>query len=411
METGVSCVVWEPPHGRRRVVRRTAVLKAASCTGTALEDLLDGLLKAERVPGRARIRWIILKECFPPAEGASGTVGYPEWMRDCWNDLPIGYLPAEVVSGTGAVIPELLEWPAFSETGSGFFMEITGRALFLGHGGGRSFIRVSRRDLRAGGMESALNLEWLLQSRVLFNNRTGSELRHVLMPDSPPMRGNGPDELPFDLSTGMRPPAWPVDDDHPLGASLLFFHACAANDRNCRGPGLEIPLLRGRVRRRVWTQRLQIAVCLVLAGWVFLLLGACRNSGGGGLPAPMGGTDASGQRERLVRLKAALAGQRELQTARTHPLRVIGEVAKTMPGRVRVQRIHYKPAGVSTGRKEPLVVEGTCPADGAPAVLEKWIHDLEGCDRVGEVENLRLDRDGSEISFILKAWTGEDREP
>jgi hypothetical protein len=406
MEQGISLARWDPRVGRQRVCRGAATLAAEACDPAGYRGALTAL--AGPLPlKRLTVRWIVPREAFPACQYGEGgqpacdPVRLPQWIERCWYQLPSALLPAGVVSGLEAMQAELLDWPEFAVPGTGFHAVIGGRSVFIGHGNGRSFRRFSRGPAAAAAVADALPMEWLLQTRLLFKNRTGMELKRILVPEGRQYSFSAAGPAPFEVIPGARPGAWSPREGLDLEPALLFLHASAVLDKAVRAAGLAFPELERRRRLRMWEGRLRLASCFLLCGWVLLLLGACRHETGPAVP-PGARHAWDAEKHHLSLLGERWRSLRQHESRQHAPFQLIGAIAGSQPAGVQLSRFHLERGSAANRGQLAVHLEGVFHGERPSGVFREWMEQLKVISPLEQVDNLHFRRDGGRILFSLE---------
>jgi hypothetical protein len=405
LDDSVSLVRWAPRIGRRRVCRKAIEVAADSCDPAALRAAL-ATLAAPAPPAAIEQLWIIAVEAFPQVDSGDARqppFRLPEWITRCWAGLPAELLPERVISGLAAMDVELRQWPEYTQAGSGLSMRLGGRALFVGHGNGSQVRRFGRSRTGCRAESGAISTEWLLQTRLLFRNRTGMELRRVLMPDCALDKAACAD-LPFEVIAGVRPRAWWPKDTTLLDPGLVFLHASAVLDKLPDSCLLTLPGLQRRRRLYAWEQRLRLASGLLFCCWGFLLLGACRHEALAD-PSSLALHEWRQHRSELTAWNERWQGDRARAERDSVPLRLVGSIAETQPEGVRIGRVQLSSQTASRPGRLALRVEGTYAGAAPSAVFRGWMDQLRGAGAMDRIDNLQFQREGERIRYVLEGET------
>lgn len=406
LDEGVTLAYWEGRPGPGRACRTTLRCPASQADAEGYLAALRQLVPGGRLQA-VRVHWILIEESWPalPAEAnppGDIPLALPDWMRYCWESLPAAALPDRVLSGMALLQATVLDWPTMAKTGSGTFLEAGGRCLFVGHAEERPYRRVSRQDLLqpANGRETLV--EWLLQTRLLFRNRTGIDLTRIYLSTADQAALARQAGLPMEV---LQVPVsltrfWGAVDLPARGAPSL--HACAAQ----RPPSLEgvryYDGLEKRKRWRRWEQRLKLGTGLLMGGWGLMLLGACRHDQ---LPVAPEGPALAGlapYRSALSARQAAWRDASRMRDRQSAPFRLIGAVAGSLPSGVEVHRLAVSPDSPATTGPLRLAVEGSLRGEETSRVFRDWVEGLPRVASLEAVENLRFRRDGTRITFSLE---------
>ena len=399
-EDGVSLVRWAPWNGKALICEQNGQLPPAQADAGGYLEALHRLVPAgERF--RYRVRWLVLvdRQQAGPA-GSPAEPGIPEWMTACWESLPVLELPAAVHCPVACLEGHLRQWPEFQENGTGVFLPLDRKGVFLALGQGKVFRRITRfrpHDLQ-GDADAAI--EWIRQTGLLFHNRTGAELKRILLPGEtavhPDLAG---DSLPA-LIPGLRPPAWQFRPSANLPASHLFAHASGVRLAGTEETLLPIPLLEKRRHLRQWDLTLRTGACLLLGGWILLLQGACDHYPRGKPETPL---HRAWQAEVATWHASALSWkkQRERTAVQEAPHRIIHSVSMTAPEELALYRVRVNRADADGDNRLHLHIEGGWSDGEAAPILREWIARLQESDCLQEVSSLRFERAERAVRFFL----------
>ena len=262
------------------------------------------------------------------------------------------------------------------------------------------FRRISRLANSAAHQLPVLDSEWMQQTRMLFNNRTGLELKKVYVPQLDTMDGTLEIEG-IEVSHEYRPHGWPEEIGEWSG--LKFLHACALGDHPEEAT-LHHPIIERCRTVRHWKSAFRTATVLLFAGWALFLQGACRHD------APEGIMD-TGQpqlsKEAIEFWEASDKKWRQLSRRReatARPFELIGMVVASAPPGIDLDRIHLsRPDG--DAKNLSLVMEGSCLSGEGPAEFRQWMGHLRETTPLGRVENLKFDRQSGTLRFHLVGQT------
>jgi hypothetical protein len=408
IEEGVSFACWAPRAGRVRLCRKSLFLEASSVTAQTYRASL-ATVSATDGKEDCRVRWLILKEAFPHAgsilEGEGETLsGLPDWIERCWQHLAVKEIPKRIISGMKAMEKELSAWPDYTQSGTGFCLQVGQRILFLGQGNGMAFHRISRKGLAGRSGQPFVSREWLLQTRLLFTNRTGAPLRRIHIPEGRECLLSWEGSEPFEIIPGLKPPAWVSTRNCDKEDGIIFLHLSlfrGLQDPNC---WTAFAKLKKRRRAHDWDKHLRIGSCLLVGGWGFLLLGACRHTV---IEAADGIVDKEIRsfRTEIQGYEQRWRSQRQGETLRKQPYRLIGTVADSTPEGVELNRIRIEKSRSGKSGTYELSVEGDFHGNEPTNEFRKWVELLKRETPLEKVENLRFDRDKECIRFSLQGMT------
>ena len=409
MDTGVSLVRWAPRSGSKRVCHQVIEMASADCsTGAYLSALRS--LSDRRGCGGHDVRWILVNETLPvsgdPGGTGDGRVARvpPAWMLACWEGLDVQAFPERVYSGLACLDEEFRRRPQYTEAGTGVCLSIGQRLVFLACAREAAFHRVSRPDFLDGlsAASSGRFTEWIQQTGMLYKGRTGMELRRVFVPDNASVGGSPLADWNIGLIRELRPPAWLAGGADPVNISLLYLHASALGIQTPRTATLAIPEISGRVAHYRHESLLRLTACLLLGGWMLLLLGACQSRP----DIPESAAEQAGAwRAELKRWREA-SRQWEDRTAVGHaqssPYRIVGTIARSVPLEVGLRHIHLDNTVTVPGGGASFELEGEYSGSEATVVFRDWMHHLREQGALSTVENLRFKPDGEALDFLLK---------
>lgn len=405
MEDGVSFIRWAPQAGRVRVCRQFYQLGSAAVSGRTYREGLAAVAGADSTAPPA-VHWLIVKESFPLRMEGEGdgekTPNLPEWILRCWEGLEMREVPGEIVCGVGALQKELQEWHEFKESGRGLCLQLGQRVLFIGQGNGKAFHRLSRHGLAAPTGGSFVSREWLLQTRLLFRNATGAALRRVYIPEGSECAFSWENEEPFEIIPGVRPPAWCGRLEGLPDPGLLFLHLSLF--RSLGDPACRIQLSQLEQRRRSWKleRHLRVGTCLLLGGWSFLLLGACRHDGPLSADA---GRELQALRTEVAALDQRWHGLKQHETMRKEPYRLVGMLADSAPEEVEVERIRMEPSGAKNPGGYLVRIDGAFASGKPTPGFRQWVEYLREDTLFEKVENLSFGRSKERLEFSLQGTT------
>lgn len=405
-DEGVAFASWKHGDDGTLENRTTRFLEAALVTPGSYRQTIEVLTVGATVTRQA-IHWIVLAESYPHKGSDEACVPVlPGWVTRCWDGLGIHEIPAIVQSGRPLLEQALSGWTEGNQSGSGVCLRIGERILFLGQGNGIRFSRLSRKGLADRARENYVSREWLLQTRLLFRNRTGSALRRVWIPRGTQCHLSWQNEPVLEIIPGLKPPSWISFAEEGMNDGLAFMHLsalCGPAKADCR---MQIPALQRRRRGQAWDRRLKTAACLLIGGWGFLLLGACRH-GGEALPEEdMDGT-LSAFRSEIRAYETRWQGIQSYEEGRKAPYRLVGLIAGSKPEAVEIRKIHMERTGRGEESGISFEFEGVFDGDESSAGFREWVESLQDGRGLKDIRNLRFDRSEERIRFSLQGTTRE----
>ncbi|NDV62712.1 hypothetical protein G0Q06_09645 [Puniceicoccales bacterium CK1056] len=404
-DNGVSFVQWAQRPGGIREYRKGHFMEAVSISARTYQENLHEFLESAS-GSKAKVHWVILSESFPH-EGSEMDCQpvIPGWIARCWEGLELSEIPRVILMGRQSLECALNEWPEFQSSGTGLCLRIAQRILFLGQGNGRRYYRLSRKGLAGPADENYVSREWLLQTRLLFRNRTGTALRKVYIPQGRECHFSWENEKSLEIIPSLKPPAWASLCDEALDDGLRFLHLSAFNGAREPACRIHLPILEKRRHTQTWDRRLKIGSCLLLGGWSFLLLGACRHSVAAS-PSAMGEdrlaafqTEVEGYEKRWQKIK-------NYETGRRLPYRLVGIIARSKPEAVELERIQLARAAGKVPGTFTVTVKGALEAKEPTAGFRGWVDGLRDAIDLDRIENLRFERSEKRIHFLLQGSTG-----
>lgn len=348
-----------------------------------------------------RIVWALL---FTPMEtiGAmrekAGSPVMPAWMESCWQGLPLSMLPEVTFDGLDWLSQQLRDRFPEASAGNGLIIEALGKAIFVGFGEEAGFYRISRpayvREDRGRGLDE----DWCQQTRMLYRNRTGLELKRILILES-----NIPEApIPGDCGLETVPINWARDradlEAFNCQESVRCLHSCLLN-ASLTNPasGLADPCLKYRKSQQM-ASALRAGISLMACGWLLLLLGACQSFNNRASQDPE--LLNRWNDEKAIWEESNKKYQKHLtDLSKGHaPFRIVAVVARGIPQNLEVDRIHIREREDTLESVHALTLEG-CITDGNPDdEFRQWIESLQqdfGADR----EELKLLPEESGLRF------------
>lgn len=410
LDREVSFALWVPGETGYcccKVARRGE----RNCDAAGYDEAMKQLVPLRRLSS-IRVRWIVLREAWPEVaqaalKSAPVTLALPGWIRRCWEALGPEHLPGEVVSGTERLESVLRDQTGLLEAGSGYLMRIGGRYLLIGRGAeDGSFRRISRRDLVAEAGAGPLCCEWLLQSRTLFRNRTGLDLKRIHVAEETGIHAVRRPDFPIELLSA-KPILLPGCDESvfPASACRILHGACLAEGKSPRA-SLELTSLAQRQRWHRWDRRLRTSTCILLGCWSLMLLGACRNEAvTPELPMPAVREwerykhDLKERHERWQRVWTE-------QRAQARPFDLIDRVVRDRPEGVTVSRVRVGPGLARQDGEYSVRLEGTFSGEAGHPAFKEWLESLRGSNPLEQVHHLEFGREVDGIAFSLQGSTG-----
>lgn len=339
-----------------------------------------------------RIVWALL---FTPME-TSGAIGeragsplMPAWMESCWRDLSLSMLPEVSFDGLDWVNQELRDKIPEAKAGTGLIIEALGKAIFAGFGEGAGFCRISRPAHVRLGRDWGLDDDWCQQTRMLYRNRTGLELKRILIVGS-----NNPEApLPEHCSLETVAATWTGDQAIVAACNgqdpVRCLHACllSASARSSAS-GLADPVLKYHKSKQM-SSALKAGVSLMVCGWLLLFLGACQNF-----------NDRTGQNAELLKRwnQERAIWEESNKEYRKHladlsrdnaPYHMVAVIVGGIPQNLEIDRIQISERADIVEPTHAITLEGSI-ADGNPdGDFRQWIESLKqelGSDR----EELKL---------------------
>jgi hypothetical protein len=386
--------------------RGTAFLDGEAVDPDRYRGLVRKVSGTERIRGPRRIRWVVLEEAhrLPGTGSGGGEARLPGWMWHCWNLLDSRELPETVSSATALLEAELGGHPEYLRVGNGLHLRLSGRSVFLGRGEGGVFRRVGRP-----GPDPGPDLtDWLRQTRTLFRNRTGSDLKRVYLTGLKPAGPEMDSPVPFEIIGGVVPAAWRSRSDGQLGMGDLFVHLAAVRQEPQPAAGIPFAGLGKRSRLWQWERRLRMAVGGVMGCWMLVVLGACQMDGN--QPLARAGP---GEREHWRQIESRLEAyyrdysrDKSRSLSRERPFRLVGDLASHKPGTIEVSRIRLDWQPGSGGQECRLYLEGDYRGSEPSAAFRRWVEALKLENPALSVAELDLERREDRIGFAMSGSTG-----
>lgn len=406
MDEEVTMVQWTEGGDGSWNFKDALLLEARGFTAHTYRDGLNRLTSGAGSES-CRVRWIILKESFPyPVEREKGKaaspVRLPGWIERSWYALNVEELPDQIICGMTALEQELVNWRGFEREGTGLCLVVGSRLLFIGHGNRTPFRRLSRRHLIRPESDDRILSDWLLQTRLLFRNRTGMELRRVYDPEGRASSSTVSREPSFEMIPGQCPDAWTCSGKSVVGDGMIHLHLSSASFRK-GGPGiLRFPQVYRRLRYREWENRLRVAACILICVWGLLFLGACRSSGTSSQAGKGSYQEWEQAKKRLEKFQADWSSREGSDSRADLPFEWVGTLAQSVPEGIKVHRIHLTREGKSGGGHLKLALEGIYQGDHPSGVFRGWMDELHENKTFSRVENLRFHREEDAVVFSLQ---------
>ena len=409
---GVELAAWDAAGRRLRGDEGSHNKTAGEIRPAAFPDWLRRW-GAER--GACRMIWTVLKEPLPLIDRGKarepgclyekGNPGrriiLPEWMRRCWEALPLRLHPTAVLSGVRLLEASLREWEPLRQPGEGFYFTLQDRVFLFASGEEEQlFLRLARREQSEDGRDAVFAEGWFRQTNFLYRERKGCPLRRLLLPGPKPedLATGLPSEMEVCWNTG--PPDWPDQPQSgPEETALAFLHEQARLRWTAEAVRLRTPTLDNSVARRMRDGGLKAGAALFLLGWVLAVVSACHHAEGPGRETEL----ALALEKEKLRWKDNHAWDhavREREAAGEAPFRTVGAVIHTHPREVQLRRIHLEEAA------EPgllhFFMEGNYKGENASERFRKWMRDLRASGPVDSVRNLRFYREKEGLRFAME---------
>lgn len=349
-------------------------------------------------------RWIVFPEAMPwvAKAGDSGRRA-PQSLLECCQWLSADELPAETFSGTALLERGVYACHDFGGEGTGFCAPFGKRLLFVAKGNGERFCRLSRPQFGAGKSLWEVSADWLTQTLTLYRNKTGISLKRIRV-----SWRSGADEaggsMAVPLDRGWVPVDWPICDTRPFDSGTYYLHQLAAGGSHGASVRIRIPELERRRTFWAWERRLRFLAMLLMAGWVFLFLGACQQTTERSAVEPVtpGLVEAyERQRADLVEVQARWRRSAVERGAREDPVRIVGRLAGMFPEGAMRRQVSVERA-VETRRQYHVHASGYLAGPDAAAAVDRFVERVRGDPLRPRVENLKFKREGDGLQFDVE---------
>lgn len=408
MDDTVDFVLWDAAHTVPVDVERHQV-EESGFGGEAYEAVVSELCaraaKQGQRPGWLKeTRWIVFPEALPLAEEADRSHRRaPQSLLDCCHRLSAGGLPAETLSATALVESGVYACHDFGLEGTGFCAAFGKRLLFVAKGNGERFCRLSRPQFGGGKALLEVYTDWLSQTLTLYRNKTGVPLKRIRAAwKSGVGEAGGVMAVPLDL--GWVPVDWPIGDSQPCDRGVYYLHQRAAWGERRAGFRLKIPELERRRTFWAWERRLRFLAMVLMAGWIFLFLGACHQAGDR-LEAerfsPAMGEATERQRAALTTLQSRWRDFAEAREAREDPIRIVGRLAGLFPDGAKGRQVSVERTLLPT-RQYRVHASGTVAGPDAAAAVDRFVERMRAEPSRPRVENLKFKREADGLVFEVE---------
>jgi len=265
----------------------------------------------------------------------------------------------------------------------------------VGEGNGVEFSRLSRKNLLKAGPTGHILEDWFLQTRTLFRNRTGTELRRILIPEGDYPVCEPPAGYPVELK------ATPISGSRDRSPSIeAGLHHQAAGLAEDSEYDLSVPFLENRRRSYAWERRLRLGVCVLTGSWALLLVGACQNETL--LPENYArqGEDLEqyAMRFNLYQKDWAESERRLAEVSR--PFAVTGNLVRSIPEGVRMSGLKIRQSNDNAKHFE-IEVNGAVPGESETGLLRSWIEGLKADGTLTTIGDVKFYRTKGRIAFTL----------
>ncbi len=396
----VSFCFWLKEAGKLAKALESKQLPACNLNARSYVEILEALT-GKQTGKPVRIIWMLM---FTPMETASGSAkagGYPvmpDWMEACWKQLPLSLMPSFSCYGLDCIVKQLRDWDPMDNKGTGVYFEALGKGYFFGFGEQETFHRISRPAKLRADPDRELDADWCQQTRMLYRNRTGLELKRILLPWT--VKRNSLVVVSGDIE--LIPVLSPVDVANLPGAgmseALAFLHYCLLQAEE----GEDFIMLEDPVRsyrgRSQSVSTMKTGIYLLACGWVLLFLGACQNFNRKSGQDPALHEDWN--REKAEWKESNKRYRKHLADVSDNalPYKLVAEVAANVPQQLELERIHLWEPPVKSQRIHYLRVEGRFHDAEPNGEFRQWIESFK--DDLGSGhEQLRLTPDESGLRF------------
>lgn len=406
MDDTVDFVLWDTSRPLPLDVARYQVAERGFA-GQAYEEAVSTLRAQADARGQIpcwiqETRWLVFPESMPRAvEGERSERRAPKSLLDCCHWLSAEALPAETLSATALLEGGVYACHDFGPEGTGFCAVFGKRLLFVAKGNGQRFSRLSRPRFVAGKALVEVSTDWLSQTLTLYRNKTGLPLKRVRAAwKSGVGEAGGVMAVPLDL--GWVPVDWPIGDPQPFDAGVYYLHQRAAGGERGASVRLKIPELERRRTFWAWERRLRFLAMVLMAGWIFLFLGACHQAGDFTAERPASATVEAYQLQRTA-LKTLQSRWKEAEAARDarqDPIRIVGRLAGLLPEGAQARQISVE--RTVPHRQYRIHASGTLAGSDAAAAVDRFVERLRADPVRPRVDNLKFKRDGDGLKFEVE---------
>jgi hypothetical protein len=398
MDEAVGFVLWDVSRpipvdiGQRREV---GAIRGGSYQAV-LVDLLSG------VSGRLEAtRWILFSEALPRAlESGDSTRRAPQDLLECAACLSAFELPERVLSAAALVEQGVYACHDFGPEGTGFCAPFGNRLLFIAKGNSEPFRRLSRPHFGPHRTLLDLSTDWISQTVTLYRNKTGMLLKRVRAAWKADTGKAVSAVVPVDH--GWVPVDWPIGDTRPFDHGVYYVHQLAAACNGANKFRLRIPELERRRRFWAWERRLRFLAFVLMAGWIFLFVGACRQPHfAGDRPDPAILAEYHQLRSSLSQYQERWGLAEAADGARLDPILLVGRVARILPGEAGERQVSVE--RLEEHRRYRVRASGHLAGPTAASELDRFVGAMRGDPTQPGVDNLKFNREGNGLRFEVEA--------
>lgn len=413
-DEGLSLATWKASPTRTWFCTGTVFVNG-SVKGPAAYAAALREVEGRSRPAARRAIWLVLahQERTDRAVGPSILSQLPVGLMDCWRGLSKGVRPWKVLSASSLLGHDLLAGSQLTKNGYGVCFFLSGRPVLVvrTEDEARPFFRIGRTfDMRQAGLGNLLS-EWLLQSRAMFQSRTGGQLQAIHLEAKGLEWLGALEPLPFELVPLKVPVAPRLPSCRLLSGPEMWVHLLACESRRDSGADLRIPEMEAGQAELRWGRCLKAATLLMLTvGCLFAAL-ACQqahvlwpaDTDVSTVPA----AEWTYLQGKLEKVHAAHAAQEVEARRMAAPFRLVGRVVGSSPPEVEISSVRMSLSPLDSGGEEQLHWAGFLDAKGPTRAFKQWLEGLPAMEPGVDVHDVSLRRAGDGLSFKVEARLGK----
>ena len=359
---------------------------------------------SEKRTGRV---WVILRESFPygsfQEDGSTLSVSSDVWFRQFCEALSPGLFPQRIHSALDVLRVSFSQNTVHWRSGQGIFFEIDEKGYFFGYDEKDAFLRISRNPIETVPGGKGFRTDWLQQTKMLYQNRTGYELTKITYISAVPITPYGREDTgiavePYAICDFGRLPGW----DLPVTP----FDLMSITGPSCSLPRFQLDFLDKRIFRHEVVRGFRGGTMVMLVGGVVFLAAACR---GGAL----GTTEDSQLNERWQSSISDWNDARRMWKDKSSfvrskrlPVLLAGSIGAQLPEQVQLTRLQVQKLP-ATGDALELSLEGHLESRESTASFQEWVNRLIESRVVDDVRNITFNPEGKLLEFRLQAISTE----